>query len=117
MNIRKYLKSIIIMIVALIVLNLITSIIVYFNIIKNINYIKLLIVFISITVSSIYLGYKSNEKGWLEGLKFGILTIIILLVSSLIFTKSSLSIKSIIYYLIILIISALGSMIGISKKK
>lgn len=60
-------------------------------------------------------GKKILKRGYLEGLKLGLIDIIILIVLNLIFFKAEFNIKMIIYYAIIIITSILGSMFGISK--
>lgn len=89
----------------------------YFNLLKPsiISTIKLALPIISIFISSFKLGKKSQKLGYLEGLKLGILIIIILLIITLL-TKSFIT-KSLLFYSILLLTSILGSMIGINKKK
>lgn len=89
----------------------------YFNILNPsiISNLKLILPLIAIFTSSFILGTKSNKLGYLEGLKLGIIIIIIFLIISLL-TKSFI-LKSLIYYLILSLSSILGAMIGINKKK
>ena len=65
----------------------------------------------------IYIGNRTNKKGYLEGLKVGIISIIIFLIISYLAFDKVINIKNIIFYFILLISSVLGSMIGINKKK
>lgn len=119
MNYLKYLKTLIYILIPIIILNLIISLLYYFNIIgdSTANYIKLIIVTLSMLISSIYIGSKANKKGWLEGLKIGIGTIIILFIISYLAFDQGINYKTLIYYFIIVISSILGSMIGINKRK
>ncbi len=89
----------------------------YFNILNNniITSLKLIIPLLSLFISSYILGTKSNKRGYIEGLKLGSIIIIIFLVVTLI-TKSF-TIRTLLYYSILLLTSTLGSMIGINKKK
>lgn len=89
----------------------------YFNILKPniITNLKLILPIISIFISSLILGTKSKKKGYLEGLKLGLIIIIILLIITLL-TKSFIT-KSLLFYSILLLTSILGAMIGINKKK
>ncbi len=114
---NKYLKASIFILIPVLVFNLIISSLYYNDIISNsiYSYSSLFIVVISILFSGIYLGNKVKSKGYLEGLKIGIGTIILFIILSLIF-KLKLSFNSFIYYIIILVCSVLGSMIGINKK-
>lgn len=89
----------------------------YFNIFESstINLLKTLISFISIFISSFIIGTKSVKNGYVEGLKIGGIVVILFLIISL--TFGIFSWKSLIYYLIILIVSSLGGMVGINFKK
>ena len=60
--------------------------------------------------------YKTNKKGYLEGIKYGfIITILFWIISFLAFDEN-LKISNLLYYLVILVISSIGSMFGINKK-
>ena len=89
----------------------------YFNIMndKIISIIRFILPMVSIFVSSYRLGKSSDKKGYLEGLKFGGIIILIFMLLVIIFDK--LSWKSIIYYGILLLTSIMSSMIGINRKK
>ena len=116
--IKKYLKAYIytfsILIISLIIITLFS----YFNIFKPtlINILKLLTVVISMFIWSFIIGKNSIKKGYLEGLKYGLIFIVFILLINIIFIRYF-SLKLIIYYLIILITSILGSMFGINFKK
>lgn len=68
-----------------------------------------------IFIGSFKIGKNSNKKGYLEGIKYGSLWIIILLVINLI-TKN-ITLLSTIYYIILLLTSTGASVLGINKKK
>ena len=89
----------------------------YFNIMNNkvISIMKFIIPMISILVSSYRLGKLSDKKGYLEGLKFGGIVIVIFMILVIILDK--LEWKNMFYYLILLLTSIFGSMIGINRKK
>ncbi len=114
----KYLKTMIFMISMLLILNLISTILYYFNIISsNVNTILKYIIFIVTFISSgIYIGRRSNKRGFIEGLKISIITIILFFLISIIFGYK-INIMQIIYYLICMIIIVFGSVIGINFKK
>lgn len=115
----KYLKVLLYIIIPILILNIFVSIFYYFNIIGNnsINYLKLIMVAISMLIGGIYIGSKTTKKGWLEGLKVGLEVIIILFIISYLAFEQGINIKNLIYYLIILSSTTLGSMIGINKRK
>ena len=113
----KYLKSIIWSISIIIISTIIVTILNYFNILNGIilQVIELLIPIIAILVGSYTLGKASNNKGYIEGLKYGTLWIVILIVINLV-TKSVTWI-TILYLVIILSVSIFSSILGINKKK
>lgn len=115
----KYLKGLILVLGVLFSSTLIISILYYLNILNDgfNNYLLLLSSFISMLVGGIYIGLRSKEKGYIEGLKIGLISIFILMILSIILYKTNINSKNIIYYLILLSSSILGSMIGINKKK
>jgi len=89
----------------------------YFGIISSdiFKILKIIIVISSTFISAYLLGAKSKNKGYLEGLKLGGLLIFILLLLNLIF--GTFKFPVLLYYLIILVTSILGSMVGINLKR
>ena len=67
------------------------------------------------------IGYKygklADKKGYIEGLKIGFSLILVLLFINLVFYNSDFSLERIIYYLILILASIFGSMIGINRKE
>ena len=90
----------------------------YFNIINNGFYktLKIIITLLAIFINSYILGKQSTQKGYLEGLKFSLLLIFIFFILKLI-TKEPLKLRLLLYYIIVVITSIFGSMLGINKKK
>ena len=103
---------------SLLILTFIMTFLSYFNIIgdKFTSFLKLLIPIISLFIGGFYLGKRSTKKGWLEGLKLSLIFIFILIIIEL-FLNISFEIKNILFYIILIFSSILGSMIGISIKK
>ena len=62
-------------------------------------------------------GKKADKKGYIEGLKIGFSLILVLLFINLIFYNSNFSLERVIYYIILILSSIFGSMIGINKKE
>jgi len=115
----KYLKSLGLFFGSFLILNIIIIILIYFYLL-NINIIKILkiiIIIISSLLSGIYLGLNSNKKGYIEGLKLSGIIIIIFIFLTILFKNKVFNKYTIIYYIIIIIIEVLSSMIGINKKK
>lgn len=113
----KYIKSLGLFFIILLVLNLIISIFSYFEII-NLNITKIFMIIsmlLSGLISGIYLGLNSNNKGYLEGIKLSLIILIIFTFFNLILRNFNCI--TIIYYIIIILIISIGSMIGINTKK
>ena len=113
----NYLKSMVHTLSTILITTIIITIFNYFNILNGIplKIIMLLIPIIGVFIGSFKIGKVSNKKGYIEGLKYGIIWLLLLLVINLI-TKEF-TILSIIYYIIILLISIFASILGINKKK
>ena len=114
----KYFKSILIIIISILIFNIINSTLYYFNISnsKTINYINLFTTLLSFFIGGYYIGNKSLKKGWLEGIKIGLIGIFLFfLISYLGF--DNFKIKTLIYYFMILSSCVLGGILGINKKK
>ena len=90
----------------------------YINILNTdiTNVSKILTPFIGTFISSYILGKNSKNKGYIEGLKLGGLFVLLLIIINLIIS-TPFSYTILLYYLIILVTSMLGSMIGINRKK
>ena len=89
----------------------------YFNLISSniISIVKIIIPILSIGVSGYVMGRHSKEKGYLSGIKIGASIILIFIILVSLFDK--VSIKSILYYTILIFTSILGSMMGINMHK
>ena len=101
------------------VVSLILAIFNYFGIfgskvISLIDMVMMIVIFIVVG----YVNGKSAEKnGYLVGFKFGgILTLVLLFLSLLVF-RTGFKFSSLIYYLVLIVSCVFGSMIGINKKK
>ena len=90
----------------------------YFNLLpsKITNYIILFIPLITIIYTGIKIGKNTTSKGYLGGVLNGLVYILIFWLLSVI-TANNLTVKSVIYYIIMLVISIIGSIVGINKKK
>lgn len=113
----KYIKSLGLFFIILLTLNILISIFNYFEII-NLNITKIFMIIsmlLSGLISGIYLGLNSNNKGYLEGIKLSLIILIIFTFFNLILRNFNCI--TIIYYIIIILIISIGSMIGINTKK
>ena len=113
----NYLKSILYTLITILISTIIITILNYFNILNEVplKITRLLIPLIGVLLGSFLLGKKSTQKGYIEGLKYGIIWILILLAVNLI-TKNFYT-TSILYYIIILLVSIISGVLGINRKK
>ena len=111
----KYIKSLIIFLSSIIIIPFLLTL---FNLMKlETNKIIIIILgAIIMFIIGIITGKNTNNKGYLKGLLVSVVCIFILVILSLIF-KFTLNINSLIYYIILVISTIFGSMIGINKKK
>lgn len=84
---------------------------------KLLNILSTLLLFLSIFIISIFIGRKANKKGYIEGIKFGSIIMILILLINLLIFKNKFHLISILYYLLIIFISMVGSILGITKRK
>ena len=119
----EYLKklgfSLLYIIGSLLIITFIITTLNYFGIIsdKIISIFNILIPTISLFIGGFYIGKKSNNKGYLEGLKLGTIFSILLLIFNFLALSNSFKLKYLLFYLIIIISSIMGSMIGINSNK
>ena len=119
----KYLKklgfSFIYILSTLLIITFIITLLNYFNIIsdKVISIFKILIPVLSLFIGGFYIGKNTNNKGYLEGLKLGAIFSIFLIIFNFLALDNSFKLKYLLFYLILMISSILGSMIGINKRK
>lgn len=112
----SYIKTLLFNIIELFLLLFLVTILYYFNLIneKTFEVLKLIILLVSIFINSFILGKNTKTKSYIEGIKYGILLITILLIITIIFSK--IQIKLLIFYPLLLITSIFGSMIGSIEK-
>lgn len=91
----------------------------YFNIIADnmISIFKILVPIISLFIGGFYIGKKSNKNGYFEGIKLGVFFSLFLIIFNFLAIDNSFKLKYLLFYLIIIISSMLGSMVGINKRK
>lgn len=89
----------------------------YINLFNNsiMNIIKIIIPIISMLIGGFIIGKKTGKNGWLEGLKLSIIFIIILTIFNYLGLDHKISLKTVIYYLILIISTIFGSIIGVNR--
>lgn len=82
---------------------------------KLLNIFEILLIIITMFSSGFMIGKKSTKKGWLEGFKNGFIFYVILFILNLLFIRNF-NLKLLVYFILLILPSMLGSMIGILKK-
>lgn len=102
-----------------IVLTLLMTMLSYFNIIKTngITVLKIMIPIVSLFIAGFILGKNALKKGWLEGIKIGLICSLFMIIVNYLAYSYGFEIKNLLYYLILTVSSILGSMIGINMNK
>lgn len=119
----KYLKnlgmSFLYIIGSILILTFLITILNYFNLMndKITSIFKIIIPIISLLIGGFYIGKRSIKKGFIEGLKLGLIFSVLLIIFNYLAFDNSFKIKYLLFYSILIISSILGSMIGINRKK
>ena len=111
---KKLAYSFLYIILSLLIITFIISTLNYFNII---SLFKIFIPIISLFIGGYFIGSKSTNKGYLEGLKLGLIFSILLIIFNYLAFDNSFKLKYILFYIILITSSIFGSMIGINKNK
>ena len=115
----NYLKNIGYVFIIIFISTIFISILNYFSILRGIplNILSIVTIIVSLFIGGFLTGKKANKKGYLEGIKFGTIMIVMIILLNLILFKNKFTIISILYYLLLLLSSTFGAMIGIMRKK
>lgn len=117
-NIKNYLIAIGYFLLVVAVFAIILTIFNYYDIVTNklFKVIKVLIPSLALFIGGYKVGNNANKKGYIEGIKLSLIVIVILFMFSYLGFNASFNISLILYYIILIISSMLGAMIGINKK-
>lgn len=117
-NVKNYLIAIGYFLLVVAVFAIILTIFNYYDIVTNklFKVIKVLIPSLALFIGGYKVGNNANKKGYIEGIKLSLIVIILLFMFSYLGFNASFSISLILYYIILIISSMLGAMIGINKK-
>lgn len=117
-NVKNYLIAIGYFLLVVAVFAIILTIFNYYDIVTNklFKVIKVLIPSLALFIGGYKVGNNANKKGYIEGIKLSLIVIVILFMFSYLGFNASFNISLILYYIILIISSMLGAMIGINKK-
>ena len=115
----NYLKNIGYTFIGILTVTIVITILNYFNILNGnvLNIISIITIILSLFFGVYLTGKNANKKGYLEGIKFGGIMIVIILLLNLLLFKNKFTLINILYYLSLLLSSTIGSMIGIQRKR
>ena len=113
---KKIGKILLITFSSIIVLGLLLNTLYYFDIISNniFNIMKMVIVLTTLFINALILGKNTDKYGIVEGLKLGATFLLVMVIIKIII-NSTFDIRTLIYSLIILLTTSIGSIIGINK--
>lgn len=112
----KYLKVYLFVVICVLVSTFLLGTLSYFNVFSSFcNYLKSMVIVIPCFLGSYYLGSKVTKQGYLEGVKLSLMVLLSIFLIRIILSKG-LNIYLFIYYISIIVISVIGSILGINKK-
>jgi putative membrane protein (TIGR04086 family) len=118
-EIKRYGKQIAIFTITMIGSALIFSILQYFHLLSvNIShFLSTFLILLLAFAFGIINGKNADKNGYLEGIKIGGLQLITMILLNTIIFGIHFKLGSLLYYISILVLSVIGAMIGINKKK
>lgn len=117
MNIQKYLRYSVVFLTIELMITFVVSLLNLIGINSGITSIVLLVLNImTFLILSFYNGKSSDKKGYLSGLILSLIFIIIMFLLNGFMNGFLLRLSTIIYYIILIVVSIIGGTIGINKK-
>ena len=116
---KIYLKDILYVIASLLIGMFILTFFNYFNIIsdKIMNILKMILTLGTFVFSGFYISKRSKKRGFLEGIKIGIIMCLLFLIITVLSFNESFEWRNIIYYFILIVSSMTGGIIGKQSRK
>lgn len=113
----RYGKCLFYQIIEMLIILLVLSFFYYYHFLsfKAYSLLKIIFLLFSIFINSFFLGKKCSKKGYLTGLLYGL--ILILLSFGFVLSFSKFHLKLLYFYGLILSSTILGSIVGINKKR
>lgn len=117
-KVKKYIKHALIMLGTVVLYLGILLVLAYTGAmgLKGIFIMNSIVMTILLLIFGMRTGKKASKKGYLEGLKIGGITVMVLLLANLIFYRSF-SLVLFLYYLVLIASSTIGSILGINLKR
>jgi putative membrane protein (TIGR04086 family) len=83
---------------------------------KTLSVLEIITPLLSLFIGGFIIGKNSKQKGWLEGLKLGCLFLTLLILFQYLGLRIHFSVKTILFYALLLVSCVFGSMLGINKR-
>ena len=83
---------------------------------KTLSVLEIITPLLSLFIGGFIIGKNSKQKGWFEGLKLGGLFLTLLILFQYLGLRIHFSVKTILFYILLLVSCVFGSMLGINKK-
>ncbi|NLM63476.1 MAG: TIGR04086 family membrane protein [Mollicutes bacterium] len=115
---KNSIKPLLSILITILFLTLILTFFSYINWLgpKTVAVLKIIIPILAFIIGGFMIGKRSVAKGWMAGLKIGLIFLVILILFNFLGLNHKFKIFDLIYYLILLTSSMFGSIIGINKK-
>ncbi len=116
---NRYLRGIGFILGSFVIFLILLSLGYYMNLFSSnvVSYLKLLFPVLSMMLGGFFIGKRSKQKGWLEGIKLGILPLVLFFLLSYLGFGIGLNLKMFFYQLILLLSCIFGSILGINRQK
>lgn len=116
---NRYLRGIGFILGSFVIFLILLSLGYYLNLFSSnvVSYLKLLFPVLSMMLGGFFIGKRSKQKGWLEGIKLGILLLVLFFLLSYLGFGIGLNLKMFFYQLILLLSCIFGSILGINRQK
>lgn len=113
---KKLIKNLLYTFLFFMIFSLLLTVLGYFNIInyQTLAIAKIIIPIISLGLSGLLMGKNATKNGWLEGLKIGLIIVTFLIAFTTIIGEFSP--KKLTFFLILIIATIFGSILGINTK-
>lgn len=115
---KKFIKPLLYSLGILFIFTFLITILNYIGLISGLplKIIKIIIPIVCYALGGFMIGKGSEKKGWLSGIEIGLMLTIVLLIINLLFNTKS-TIIVITYYIALITISTISSILGINRKK
>lgn len=115
----NYIKNIGYVFIGILVTTIIITLLNYFGILNGtfLKVVSIITIILSLFIGGFLSGSKANKKGYLEGIKFGLVMIVIILILNLLVFRNEFNLINILYYISLLFSSMIGGMMGIARKR